>query len=50
MQGLKPGYQFNEEEFEHGFKILDPDGDGELDENDVLMMVENSFRAVGTMD
>jgi len=30
MSNLVPGYQFDEEHFERGFKILDPDQDGEL--------------------
>ena len=49
MSGMKSDYEFNEEEFDHGFKMLDSDGDGQLNQRDFATMVESSFKAIGTL-
>jgi len=47
MSGLRSDYEFNEVEFNHGFNMLDSDGDGQLNQRDFATMVESSFKAIG---
>ena len=49
MTGVKKGYKFDEAEFEQGFALLDPDGDGALDLKDFIVMVESSFKSLGAI-